>query len=485
MEMKSLKPAEVFRFFDEVNKIPRPSKKEEKMIAYLQKFASERGLECKVDETGNVLIRKAATTGMEDRKTVILQSHMDMVCEKNRDVEFDFENDAIQTVVDGEWLKAKGTTLGADDGIGVAMELALLDATDIEHGPIECVFTRDEETGLSGAFGMQPGFMSGDILLNLDSEDEGQFFVSCAGGAGTSAEFDFTPIDAPQDYFFFELKVKGLTGGHSGDDINKKRANANKILARFLYNSLEKYDLYLCDIQAGGLHNAIPREAAAVCAIPMKDKESIRVDWNIFAADVEEEYSVTEKTMQFELQSESAQPKAVDRVVARNLIWALQAVHNGILSMSQDINLVETSSNLASIRLVEGNKIVIKTSQRSSILSARHNMSNTIKATFELAGAKVEVGEGYPGWKMNPNSKILQIVVETYKELFGKEPKVLGIHAGLECGLFSEKYPGLDMVSFGPTLRGVHSPDERLLIPTVAMVWEHMKTILKNIPKKD
>ena len=485
MEMKSLKPAEVFRFFDEVNKIPRPSKKEEKMIAYLQKFASERGLECKVDETGNVLIRKAATTGMEDRKTVILQSHMDMVCEKNRDVEFDFENDAIQTVVDGEWLKAKGTTLGADDGIGVAMELALLDATDIEHGPIECVFTRDEETGLSGAFGMQPGFMSGDILLNLDSEDEGQFFVSCAGGAGTSAEFDFTPIDAPQDYFFFELKVKGLTGGHSGDDINKKRANANKILARFLFNSLEKYDLYLCDIQAGGLHNAIPREAAAVCAIPMKDKESIRVDWNIFAADVEEEYSVTEKTMQFELQSESAQPKAVDRVVARNLIWALQAVHNGILSMSQDIDLVETSSNLASIRLVEGNKIVIKTSQRSSILSARHNMSNTIKATFELAGAKVEVGEGYPGWKMNPNSKILQIVVETYKELFGKEPKVLGIHAGLECGLFSEKYPGLDMVSFGPTLRGVHSPDERLLIPTVAMVWEHMKTILKNIPKKD
>lgn len=483
--MTSLKPTEVFRFFDVVNKIPRPSKKEEKMIAYLQQFAAERGLECKVDETGNVLIRKGATPGLENLKTVILQSHMDMVCEKNRDVEFDFEKDAIRTVIDGEWLKADGTTLGADDGIGVAMELALLDATDIEHGPIECVFTRDEETGLSGAFGMQPGFMNGDILLNLDSEDEGQFFVSCAGGAGTSAEFDFTPIDAPQDYFFFELKVKGLTGGHSGDDINKKRANANKILARFLYNSLAKYDLYLCDIQAGGLHNAIPREAAAVCAIPMKDKENIRIDWNIFAADVEEEYSVTEKTMQFELQSESAQPKAVEREVARKLIWALQAVHNGVLSMCQDIELVETSSNLASIRLVEGNKIVIKTSQRSSILSARHNMSNTVKAVFELAGARVEVGEGYPGWKMNPNSVILKIVVDTYKQLFGKEPKVLGIHAGLECGLFSEKYPGLDMVSFGPTLRGVHSPDERLLIPTVDMVWEHMKQILKNIPVKE
>ena len=437
-----------------------------------------------MDETGNVLIRKGATPGMENRKTVILQSHMDMVCEKNREVEFDFEKDAIRTLIDGDWLRADGTTLGADDGIGVAMELALLDASDIAHGPIECVFTRDEETGLSGAFGMKPGFMSGDILLNLDSEDEGQLFVSCAGGAATTAEFDFTPVDVPQDYFFFEVKVKGLTGGHSGDDINKKRANANKILARFLYNAWAKYDLYLCDIQAGGLHNAIPREAMAVCAIPMKDKESIRVDWNLFSADVEEEYSVTEKTMVFELQSEGARSEAVEREVARKLIWALQAVHNGILSMSQDIDLVETSSNLASIRLTDGNKIQVKTSQRSSILSARHHMSNMVKAAFELAGARVEVGEGYPGWKMNPESDILKIAVETYKALFGKEPKVLGIHAGLECGLFSEKYPGLDMVSFGPTLRGVHSPDERLLIPTVAMVWDHIKAILKNIPAK-
>ena len=482
--MNSLKPAEVFKFFAEINRIPRPSKKEERMIAYLEQFARERGLECKVDETGNVLIRKGATPGMENRKTVILQSHMDMVCEKNREVEFDFEKDAIRTLIDGDWLRADGTTLGADDGIGVAMELALLDASDIAHGPIECVFTRDEETGLSGAFGMKPGFMSGDILLNLDSEDEGQLFVSCAGGAATTAEFDFTPVDVPQDYFFFEVKVKGLTGGHSGDDINKKRANANEILARFLYNAWAKYDLYLCDIQAGGLHNAIPREAMAVCAIPMKDKESIRVDWNLFSADVEEEYSVTEKTMVFELQSESARPKAVEREVARKLIWALQAVHNGILSMSQDIDLVETSSNLASIRLTDGNKIQVKTSQRSSILSARHHMSNMVKAAFELAGARVEVGEGYPGWKMNPESDILKIAVETYKALFGKKPKILGIHAGLECGLFSEKYPGLDMVSFGPTLRGVHSPDERLLIPTVAMVWDHIKAILKNIPAK-
>ena len=480
----SLAPQNVWKHFYSLTQVPRPSGYLKKVQEFLLNFGKSVGVESFQDEAGNIIYRKPATPGMENRKTVILQSHMDMVCEKNREVEFDFEKDAIRTLIDGDWLRADGTTLGADDGIGVAMELALLDASDIAHGPIECVFTRDEETGLSGAFGMKPGFMSGDILLNLDSEDEGQLFVSCAGGAATTAEFDFTPVDVPQDYFFFEVKVKGLTGGHSGDDINKKRANANKILARFLYNAWAKYDLYLCDIQAGGLHNAIPREAMAVCAIPMKDKESIRVDWNLFSADVEEEYSVTEKTMVFELQSEGARSEAVEREVARKLIWALQAVHNGILSMSQDIDLVETSSNLASIRLTDGNKIQVKTSQRSSILSARHHMSNMVKAAFELAGARVEVGEGYPGWKMNPESDILKIAVETYKALFGKEPKVLGIHAGLECGLFSEKYPGLDMVSFGPTLRGVHSPDERLLIPTVAMVWDHIKAILKNIPAK-
>ncbi len=484
MEMNALEPAEVFGFFAEINKIPRPSKKEEKMMAYLQDFARVRGLECKTDAAGNVLIRKPATPGMEHCKTVILQSHMDMVCEKNREVEFDFAKDAIRTVVDGDWLRAQGTTLGADDGIGMAMELALLDARDIKHGPLECVFTRDEETGLTGAFGMQAGFMSGDILLNLDSEDEGRLYVSCAGGAGTTAEFDFTPVDVPQDYFFFEAKVKGLTGGHSGDDIDKKRANANKLLTRFLYHCGQKYDFYLCDIQAGGLHNAIPREAMAVCAVPMADKESVRVDWNLFAADVEEEFRVTEPTMVFELQSEKPRPVAVEREVARKLVWALLAVHNGVLAMSQDIDLVETSSNLASVRLVDSRKIVVCTSQRSSLLSARHNMSNMVKATFELAGAKVTVGEGYPGWKMNPDSAILKIAVDTYRQLFGREPEVVGIHAGLECGLFSEKYPGLDMVSLGPTLRGVHSPDERLLIPTVQMVWDHLKAILKNIPAK-
>ena len=484
MDKTSLQPQSVFKCFAQVNQIPRPSKKEEKMIEFLLDFGKKLGLETKRDEAGNVLIRKPATPGFEDRQTIILQSHMDMVCEKNRDVEFDFSKDAIQTYVDGEWMKAKGTTLGADDGIGVAMEMAVLEANDIEHGPLECVFTRDEETGLSGAEGMKSDFMNGRLMVNLDSEDEGQIFVSCAGGCRTFAQFDYQEEPLPAGFFTFSLAIKGLTGGHSGDDINKKRANANKLLARFLYVSQQKYDLRLVDIQAGGLHNAIPREAWCLCAIPMKDKENITVDWNLFQTDVEEEYSVTEKTMKFVLESETKAVSAIEKDCALRLIKALQAVYNGVFAYCQDIDdLIETSSNLASIHKKE-KTIDVLSSQRSSILSARHNMAYTVAAAFELAGAKVDIGEGYPGWKMNPNSKILAIAVEQYKKLFKKDPMVLGIHAGLECGLFSEKFPGMDMISMGPTLRGVHSPDEKLLIPTVQMVWDHLLAILKNAPKK-
>ena len=363
--------------------------------------------------------------------------------------------------------------------------MAVLSGTDIKHGPIECVFTRDEETGLTGAEGMKPGFMKGSMLVNLDSEDEGEIFVSCAGGCRTYAQMPYTLEDTPAGMFFFELKVKGLSGGHSGDDIDKKRANANKLLTRFLYMCQEKYDLRLADIQTGGLPNAIPREAWCLCAVPSGCKESVRVDWNVFAADVEEEFSATEKTMEFLLDSADHQDKVIDKDTSRRLITALQGVHNGILSMCQDIELVETSSNLASIRMnKETGNIEIGSSQRSSLLSARLNMSNTFKAVFELAGAKVDVGGGYPGWKMNPQSELLRIAVEQYKALFGKEPHVRGIHAGLECGLFSEKYPGMDMISMGPTLRGVHSPDERLYVPTVDMVWRHLLAIMENIPVK-
>lgn len=476
-----LQPSIVFDCFAEVNKIPRPSKKEEKMIAFLKAFGEGLGLPTKVDETGNVCISKPATPGYENSKTVILQSHMDMVCEKNKDKDFDFENDAIETYVDGEWLKANGTTLGADDGIGVAMQMAILKSNDIEHGPIECVITRDEETGLTGAMGMKSDFMTGDYLINLDSEDEGQIFVSCAGGVRTTATYPFPTEDMPEGYFTFRVGVKGLTGGHSGDDINKKRGNANKILVRFLNQEMEKMDLRVVDIQSGGLHNAIPREGYAICAVPMNMKEQVRVDLNVFTAEVEEELAVTEKGILLSLDSCEPAAKVMEKQAMRKMLLSLHAVYNGVFAMSQDIDwLVETSTNLASIH-VEGDKVVVTTSQRSSIGSACQHMASVVRAAFELGGAEVLTNEGYPGWKLNPNSEIVKIAKESYVELFGKEPKILAIHAGLECGLFSEKYPKLDMVSFGPTLRGVHSPDEKLLIPTVQMVWDHLLDILKRV----
>lgn len=476
-----LQPSIVFDCFAEVNKVPRPSKKEEKMIAFLKAFGESLGLPTKVDETGNVCISKPATPGYEGRKTVILQSHMDMVCEKNKNINFNFETDAIQTVIDGEWMRANGTTLGADDGIGVAMEMALLKSNDIEHGPIQCVFTRDEETGLTGAMGMKSDFMHGDYLINLDSEDEGQIFVSCAGGVRTLATYPF-PVEAmPGGYYTFSLGVKGLTGGHSGDDINKKRANANKLLVRFLVQEMQKTDLRLADIQSGGLHNAIPREGHALCAVPAAFKDQLRADLNVFEAAVKEEYSVTETGITFTLDTAPAATECMEPKAMKAMLLSLHAVHNGVYAMSQDIDwLVETSSNLASIRR-EGDHVTVTTSQRSSVGCACENMASVVRAAFELGGASTLTNEGYPGWKLNPHSEIVKIARESYVSLFGKEPRILAIHAGLECGLFSEKYPGLDMVSFGPTLRGVHSPDERLLIPTVQMVWDHLLDILKRV----
>ena len=481
----NLKPARVFEQFAKINEIPRPSKHEEKMTAYLQEFGKSHGLETIVDEIGNVLIKKPATPGYENRQTVILQSHQDMVCDKLVDVEFDFNTDAIQTYVDGEWLKAKGTTLGADDGIGCAIELAILDSDDIEHGPLECVFTVDEETQLTGASAMKPGFMSGTMLINLDSEDEGEMFVSCAGGRSTVATFRFTREDAPKDYFFAEISLKGLTGGHSGDDINKRRANAIKILSRFVYNMEEKYGSRLVSFNSGKLHNAIPRDGRAIIAVPNAVKEQVRADWNVFTAAVEDEFHVTDTSMAFKM--ESTEPaKVISAEAGKNIVRALQAVDNGIFAICQDEALggmVETSSNIAVVKTSE-TEMEILASQRSNVMSNLDNQCNTIKAVFQLAGAEVIQNDGYPAWKMNPNSQLTKAAVDAYKKIFGKEPIVRGIHAGLECGLFSEKYPELDMVSFGPTLRDVHTPDERLLIPTVQMVWDHLLEMLKHIPNK-
>lgn len=485
MEKMDLKPQCVFEQFAKINEIPRPSKHEEKMIEFLKQFGTDLGLETHVDETGNVIIRKPASKGYENKKVLILQSHMDMVCDKLVDVDIDFTKDPIETFVDGEWLRAKGTTLGADDGIGCAIQMAVLADNTLEHGPIECVFTRDEETGLTGAHGMKAGFMTGDLLINLDSEDEGQFFISCAGGMTTNAKFTFEKEDAPADYFFMKLSLKGLHGGHSGDDINKKFANGIKLLSRFIYLIDEKYDVRLASFNSGRMHNAIPRDGVVVFAIPSDAKEDVRIALNVFAKEVEDEFHVTEDNINFSLESTDAQ-QVIPQPVGKNIIRALQAIDNGPYSMCQDEALawmVETSSNIASITTSD-TEMKMVASQRSNVMSNLTNMGNTIKAVFQLAGAEVVQGDRYPAWQMNPNSELTKIVVDTYKKLFGKEPKVIGIHAGLECGLFSEKYPNLDMVSMGPTLRGVHSPDERLLIPTVQIVWDHLLEIMKNIPGK-
>ena len=485
MEKKDLKPAGVFRYFEEICQVPRPSKKEGKIIAYLKDFGQKHQLETKVDEVGNILIRKPATPGMEDCKTVVLQAHMDMVCEKNNDVAHDFLTDPIETYIDGEWMRAKGTTLGADNGIGIATALAILADDSLEHGPLECLFTIDEETGLTGAFALKEGFMTGDILLNLDSEDEGQLFIGCAGGVDTVAEFAYREADVPQGYFCAKLQVKGLQGGHSGGDIHLGRGNANKLLARFLCQAMQKYDLYLCHIDGGNLRNAIAREASAVIALPEAHKHALRADLNIFAAEAEAEYATSDPGLQFILESEPMPKKAIDSDTARRLLQSLHIAPHGVMAMSQDIpGLVETSTNLASVKMKPGQTIRVETSQRSSIASAKRDIADVVQTVFEMAGARVSHSEGYPGWKPNPHSEVLQIAVDSYRRLFGTEAQVMAIHAGLECGLFLDKYPGLDMISFGPTLQGVHSPDERMHLPSVEKFWLHLLDILKHIPRR-
>lgn len=490
MTKKDLKPESVFHFFQEINNIPRPSKHEEKMISFLKEFGENRGLETLVDEIGNVIIRKNATKGMENRPTVILQSHMDMVCDKVAGREIDFMNDPITTYVEGEWLRADGTTLGADDGIGCAMELALLDDDTIEHGPIECLFTRDEETGLTGANGLKGDLLHGNTLINLDSEDEGLFYVSCAGGKTTTATFEYTLEDAPKDMFFIEASIKGLVGGHSGDDINKKRANAIKLLARFLYLEQQKMNVRLAQFNAGKLHNAIPREGSVIFAVPFAEKETVRVDWNVYCSEVEEEFYVTEKTINWHMGSAEAE-KVMPSDYSKKIITVLQCVHNGVFSVCQDAALggmTETSSNTAVIKTAVSDNdstqgvCSITCSQRSNVMSNLTNMVNSVQAVFELAGAdSINHSDGYPAWMMNPSSKLRAVAIKCYEDLFGNTPKVVGIHAGLECGLFAEKYPHLDMLSVGPTMKGVHSPDERLYIPSVDKVWKLILEILKNI----
>ncbi|MFI3285958.1 MAG: aminoacyl-histidine dipeptidase [Rikenellaceae bacterium] len=481
-EISSLEPRLVWEQFDAITKVPRPSKKEAKIVAWLINFAKEHNLEYKSDKIGNVVIRAAASPSFESRPTVILQSHVDMVCEKNSDVEFDFERDPIRTrIVDG-WVKADGTTLGADCGIGMAAALAALIDPTVEHGPLEALFTVDEETGLTGAFELEDGMLEGKLLINLDSEDEGELFIGCAGGIDTVATFTYQDVKSPQNYTFFRLDVSDLQGGHSGDDINKGRVNSNKTVARLLWDGMNSFDLRLCYFDGGNLRNAIPREAYAIFAIPKLLCDEFLEHYHLFESDMKSEFALREPNFKISLNEMPHIDTMIDLSTQAALINALVGLPNGVIAMSAAVEgLVETSTNLASVKFEEHNKIVVTTSQRSSVESAKTYAMQMVESVFTLAGAEVTHSDGYPGWAPNPDSKMLQLSVESYRSLFGQEPLIKAIHAGLECGLFLEKYPQLDMISFGPTLRGVHSPEERLEIATVDKFWKLLIETLKRV----
>lgn len=474
----------MWKYFYEITQIPRPSKKEDKIRDYLVNFGKSLNLETLVDEIGNVLIRKQGTPGYENLKMTVLQSHMDMVCEKNSDLEFDFYNDPIQPRIEGEWVKATGTTLGADDGIGIAASMAILADDSLQHGPLEALFTMDEETGLTGAFGLSEDFLKSKILLNLDSEDEGELFIGCAGGRDTVIELPFISLPTDNKKIAYEINIGGLNGGHSGDDINKGLANANKLMVRLLSSVSNSFETDLISMDCGNLRNAIAREGKAIIMILAENENKLKEIVKNLEAKFKSEYHKTEKGLFINIKkAETNFTSKIDNSTFNKLVNSLYACPHGVLGMSQDIeNFVETSTNLASVKMKEDH-ILITTSQRSSVESALDSACEMVASTFKLADAKVRHTDGYPGWAPNPESEIVEITSQAYRDIFKKEPKVLAIHAGLECGLIGKKYPGLDMISFGPTIKGAHSPDERLKIDTAIMFWDLLIEVLKRVPK--
>ncbi|MFI3292367.1 MAG: aminoacyl-histidine dipeptidase [Rikenellaceae bacterium] len=480
-EIAKLEPKIVWEIFDSITQVPRPSTKEEKIIAWLITFAKDNQLEYRLDEVGNVVITRPAALGKESTPKITLQSHIDMVCEKDSDVEFNFEQDPIRTkIVDG-WVTAVGTTLGADCGIGMAASLAALTDPELECGELEALFTVNEEIGLTGAKELRAGMITSKYLVNLDSEEEGEICIGCAGGVDTVASFSFRNQSAPKDHTYYRIDVAGLKGGHSGEDINKGRANANKILARLLYIGQKDFNLKLSYFHGGNLRNAIPREAYAVFGIPTRHIVDFAMAFGAFEEEVKEEFAVVEPSMQLTLSEMPQIETILDADAQRGLIGSMVGVPNGVIAMSMVMdNLVETSTNLASVRFND-NTIVVATSQRSSRESGKQYVKQMVASVFELAGADVTHSEGYPGWTPNPESKLLEVLSGCYKDQYGADPVVRAMHAGLECGLFLENYPDLDMVSFGPTMNGVHSPDERLNIDSVGRFWTLLKSLLTRV----
>ncbi len=484
-KLTELKPELVWKHFDQLCKYPRPSKKEQKVVEYVLGVIKNFGLEYEQDSFGNILVRKPATPGFENLKTVCLQGHLDMVCEKNSDVQHDFENDPIQPYVDGDWVKARGTTLGADNGIGVAAAIAVMESKDIQLGPLEFLFTLDEETGLTGASNLKQGFVKADILLNLDSEEDGSFYIGCSGGKDTEGRFSYSKDSTQENSLVYKIKVTGLKGGHSGLDIHLGRGNAIKILSRLLWNLQNQFNIRLSKIEGGSKRNAIPREAFAEIVVDKSKADELEGFVNYYNGMVKSENSTVEPNLKVEFERLSSMPEfVIDKSTQMNLLNALYALPHGVIKMSADLpDLVETSTNLATVTF--GDQIVVGTSQRSSVESEKEDIVAMNRCVFLLANAEVKHGDGYPGWKPDVNSEILKVMKEVYKNKFGKDPEVKAIHAGLECGIIKEKYPSMDMISFGPTIMGAHSPDEKVQISTVQKFYDLLIEVLKNIPVKN
>lgn len=481
MELSNIEPQIIWKNFSKLNAVPRPSKKEEKVIAFIKEFGENLGLETNVDEVGNVIIKKPATPGMENRKSIIMQSHLDMVCQKNNDVNFDFETQGIQMEIDGDWVKAKGTTLGADNGLGVATIMSVLESTDIPHPDLEALFTIDEETGMTGAIGLKPGQLKGQILLNLDTEEDDEIDIGCAGGIDVTITQNYETEAANGQ--IVKIEVKGLQGGHSGMDIHKGLGNANVILGRLLYKGLEKENIQLISVDGGGLRNAIPREAVAI--ISARNAQELIEDLTIgLKTEILEEFAAIEAGLQINIENMTSSEKALSEADSKKIILTLKALHNGVYRMSPDVQgLVEASNNVARVELKAGELKILNLS-RSSVDSSKDSVSEQLKSVAELAGMNVELSGSYPGWKPKPGSEIVQLMEKIYTEKFNEKPHVAACHAGLECGIIGANYPEMEMVSFGPTIRGAHSPDEKANIPSTQKFWSFTKDILANIPLK-
>lgn len=479
MEYSQLEPKVIWKNFEALNSVPRPSKKEEKVIKFIKEFGEKLGLPTTVDETGNVIITKPATAGMENRQPIVMQSHLDMVCQKNNDVDFDFETQGIQMFVDGDWVKAKGTTLGADNGLGVATIMSILDSNEIEHPDLEALFTIDEETGMTGALALKAGQLKGEILLNLDTEEDDEIDIGCAGGVDVtaSAKFDLNELKGDT----FKIEIKGLQGGHSGMDIIKGLGNSNKLLGRFLFSGLEN-QIQLSSIDGGSLRNAIPREATAI--ISVENAEEFLKNAEQLKSEILEEFASLEKDLIINIEKTDSSEKAISFENSKNVIYAINSAHNGVFRMSPDVEgLVEASNNVARVELKNG-EIKILNLTRSSVESTKWEVANQLKSAFESNGLKTEFGGSYPGWKPKPDAEIIQVMTDLYENNFGENPMVVACHAGLECGIIGANYPKMEMVSFGPTIKGAHSPDERANIASVQKFWKYTQEILKNIPLK-